>query len=417
MKNKEAYSNNKTPIKVEDIPISEDIIKKWQNVVNILAKITLVPVALIMRINIPYIEVFRSSETNNNPYKVGDKEHLIGSGVYCETVIKTKEKLLVPNALKAKKWSKNPDIKLGLISYLGFPILYPNGNIFGTLCVLDSKENRFNKDIEELMLQLKEVIEADLSLIYYNKIINNSEEKYRKAYEQANFYKDLFSHDINNIIQVINSSVELYIQRKSKLKESQLEDLIKRIESSSKQAIRLIHNVRKLSELEEGFEIDLKEVDVIKMLDEAINNTHRSFQDKEIDIKTNISDKTIKIQANEFLLDVFENILNNAVKYNENLIIKIDIIISNVILNKNHYIKMEFIDNGIGVYDDRKEIIFQKGFKSFKDVKGMGIGLSLVKILVERYNGKIWIEDRVKGDYSKGSKFILLIPETISINK
>jgi len=417
MKNKEAYSNNKTPIKVEDIPISEDIIKKWQNVVNILAKITLVPVALIMRINIPYIEVFRSSETNNNPYKVGDKEHLIGSGVYCETVIKTKEKLLVPNALKAKKWSKNPDIKLGLISYLGFPILYPNGNIFGTLCVLDSKENRFNKDIEELMLQLKEVIEADLSLIYYNKIINNSEEKYRKAYEQANFYKDLFSHDINNIIQVINSSVELYIQRKSKLKESQLEDLIKRIESSSKQAIRLIHNVRKLSELEEGFVISLKVVDVIKVLDEAINNTRRSFQDKEIDIKTNISDKTIKIQANEFLLDVFENILNNAVKYNENLIIKIDIIISNVILNKNHYIKMEFIDNGIGVHDDRKEIIFQKGFKSFKDVKGMGIGLSLVKILVERYNGKIWIEDRVKGDYSKGSKFILLIPETISINK
>jgi len=412
MKNKEAYSNNETSIKVEDIPISEDIIKKWQNIVNILAKIISVPVVLIMRINLPYIEVFRSSETNSNPYKVGDKEHLIGSGLYCETVIKTKEKLLIPNALKDKKWSKNPDVKLGLISYLGFPILYPNGNVFGTLCVLDLKENKYNKDIEELMIQLKEVIESHLSLIYYNIIINDSEEKYRKAYEQVNVYKDLFSHDINNIIQVINSSAELYIQHKSKLKELQVEDLIKRIENASKQAIRLIYNVRKLSELEESFEMSLKEEDVIKVINEAINNTRRSFQDTEIDIKTNISNKTIKIKANEFLLDVFENILNNAVKYNENLLIKIDISISNVILNKNGYIKLEFIDNGIGISDDRKEIIFQKGFKNFKGVKGMGIGLSLVKTLVERYNGKIWIEDRVKGDYSKGSKFILLIPET-----
>ena len=412
MKNKEAYSNNETSIKVEDIPISEDIIKKWQNIVNILAKIISVPVVLIMRINLPYIEEFRSSETNSNPYKVGDKEHLIGSGLYCETVIKTKEKLLIPNALKDKKWSKNPDVKLGLISYLGFPILYPNGNVFGTLCVLDLKENKYNKDIEELMIQLKEVIESHLSLIYYNIIINDSEEKYRKAYEQVNVYKDLFSHDINNIIQVINSSAELYIQHKSKLKELQVEDLIKRIENASKQAIRLIYNVRKLSELEESFEMSLKEENVIKVINEAINNTRRSFQDTEIDIKTNISNKTIKIQANEFLLDVFENILNNAVKYNENLLIKIDISISNVILNKNGYIKLEFIDNGIGISDDRKEIIFQKGFKNFKGVKGMGIGLSLVKTLVERYNGKIWIEDRVKGDYSKGSKFILLIPET-----
>ena len=412
MKNKEAYSNNKTSIKVEDISISEDIIKKWQNIVNILAKIISVPVVLIMKVSIPYIEVFRSSETNSNPYKVGDKEHLIGSGLYCETVIKTKEKLLIPNALKDKKWSKNPDVKLGLISYLGFPILYPNGNVFGTLCVLDLKENKYNKDIEELMIQLKEVIESHLSLIYYNIIINDSEEKYRKAYEQVNVYKDLFSHDINNIIQVINSSAELYIQRKSKLKELQVEDLIKRIENASKQAIRLIFNVRKLSELEESFEMSLKEEDVIKVINEAINNTRRSFQDTEIDIKTNISNKTIKIQANEFLLDVFENILNNAVKYNENLLIKIDISISNVILNKNGYIKLEFIDNGIGIPDDRKEIIFQKGFKNFKGVKGMGIGLSLVKTLVERYNGKIWIEDKVKGDYSKGSKFILLIPET-----
>ena len=41
----------------------------------------------------------------------------------------------------------------------------------------------------------------------------------------------------------------------------------------------------------------------------------------------------------------------------------------------------------------------------------MGLGLALVKKIIDNYNGKIWVEDRVKGDHSKGSNFVLLIPE------
>lgn len=51
--------------------------------------------------------------------------------------------------------------------------------------------------------------------------------------------------------------------------------------------------------------------------------------------------------------------------------------------------------------------------KKDKHVRGMGIGLSLVKKFVERYNGQIWIEDKVKGDHSKVSNFIFLIPKSI----
>lgn len=162
-----------------------------------MATIISVPVALIMKVDPPDIEVFRSSETNINPYKTGDRAHL--AGLYCETVIKTKEKLLVQNALKDKNWDKNPDIKLGMISYLGFPILYPNGKVFGTLCVLDSKENKYNNNIEELMFQFKDIIEAHLNLLINNTRSTQSEKKLKESEER---YKTLFNDSPLSIILI-----------------------------------------------------------------------------------------------------------------------------------------------------------------------------------------------------------------------
>jgi signal transduction histidine kinase len=58
-------------------------------------------------------------------------------------------------------------------------------------------------------------------------------------------------------------------------------------------------------------------------------------------------------------------------------------------------------------------VIFQKGHKKDKNVRGMGIGLSLVKKIIESYNGEIWVENRIQNDKSQGSNFIMLIPEAI----
>jgi len=81
-------------------------------------------------------------------------------------VITTKERLLVPNALKDPDWVSNPDVKRGMISYLGFPLLWPNGEVFGTICVLDAKENRYSEVYERLLLQFRELVEAHLRLLY-----------------------------------------------------------------------------------------------------------------------------------------------------------------------------------------------------------------------------------------------------------
>jgi formate hydrogenlyase transcriptional activator len=102
-----------------------------------------------------------SSESKGNPYKQ-DEVSSLNTGLYCETVMKTRQSLLVPDALQEEEWKSNPDIKLGMISYLGFPIAWPDGNIFGTICVLDNKKNEYSEPYRKLLLQFREVLQEDL---------------------------------------------------------------------------------------------------------------------------------------------------------------------------------------------------------------------------------------------------------------
>ncbi len=108
---------------------------------------------------------------------------------------------------------------------------------------------------------------------------------------------------------------------------------------------------------------------------------------------------------------MFENILHNAIKYNQNESVKIHVDITKTLIDTKSYIKMEFKDNGIGIIDKKKESIFHKGHNKDNNVRGMGIGLSLVKKIIESYHGKIWVENRIENDNTQGSNFIVEIPE------
>jgi len=124
-----------------------------------------------MRIIDSDITVFIASKTDKNPYKPGAKEHLKDSGLYCETVLKTNKLLLVQNALSDEHWKNNPDIKLNMISYLGFPITLPDKTPFGTICVLDNKENSYSQLYITLIQNFRNIIETDLELLYANYLL------------------------------------------------------------------------------------------------------------------------------------------------------------------------------------------------------------------------------------------------------
>jgi len=237
------------------------------------------------------------------------------------------------------------------------------------------------------------------------------EAKLKEAFERENFYKDLFTHDINNILQIIQSSVSLLtlFQNNPDVQEEEIKDIINLLNRQVIRGSRLVSNVRRLSELEHQ-EIYVESTEISRVLENAIKFIREGYQDKEIAIHLNTYNKSVQVQANDLLQDVFENILINAVKYTDNLSVDIDINVSEEGDLEKKYCKFEFIDHGIGITESRKEVIFQEGTRKDKNEKGMGFGLSLVKKIMESYDGKIWVEDRIKGDYSKGSNFIILIP-------
>ncbi|MFX1258848.1 MAG: sensor histidine kinase [Promethearchaeota archaeon] len=238
-------------------------------------------------------------------------------------------------------------------------------------------------------------------------------EKLCKTYDRVLLYRDIFTHDINNIIQIIHSSIELYSIYKNRPESlKRFENLIDVIREQIAGGKVLISNIQSLLELEDpNTNINLEKIDLLKVLKDAINFINVSFENRNINIEIKVPNNKFQVKANKLLFNVFENILINAIKYNENPIIEIIIRISKKQIHDENYLKLEFIDNGMGISDEMKKIIFKKGYNKEKFSKGMGLGLSLVKKIIESYNGQIWVENRIVEDYLKGSNFIILFPE------
>lgn len=174
--------------------ISFDI-EKLQDIVDMTASIMNVPTALIMKLSGDYIEVLTASKSDGNPYKQGDKEFFENSGLYCEHVIKTRKMLMIPNALKDKNWHENPDIELNMISYLGLPIILPNGDPFGTICVLDNKENHYSEQYIQLLTHLRDLVQ------YYFIALHNDVKALRMEVLKATIrtVMDLVNNTLNNM--------------------------------------------------------------------------------------------------------------------------------------------------------------------------------------------------------------------------
>ncbi len=242
-----------------------------------------------------------------------------------------------------------------------------------------------------------------------------SETKYRLAYNRAEFYKDLFVHDINNILQNLQFSLEIISQNLEDYEQKEkLDELIMIAKGQVNRGAELGLNVKKLSDLETGT-IKNEPLEVLKILEQIREDIYSKFPKNHVKIDIFSEEEKIYVTANILLEDIFNIILNNAVKYNENTIKEISIKISKEVKDFGSNIRIEFIDNGVGIPDSMKKSLFEPVHKKTKDFKRIGLGLLLVNEVIGSLSGKIWIEDKVLGDYKKGSNIVLSIPEAHGI--
>jgi PAS domain S-box-containing protein len=150
-----------------DTSIPPDVLRNWQRIVDLLASIMRIPSAVVTKLEPPdctYYRTIVSSSSNGNPFPV-EETFSMDIGTFCETVIKTREPLLVANAREDDRWTSAPEIQVGMVSYLGFPVLYPDGRMFGTICVLDDKANPYSDSYQELLLHCRDVLQGDLQTL------------------------------------------------------------------------------------------------------------------------------------------------------------------------------------------------------------------------------------------------------------
>lgn len=139
--------------------------EKWQSFANAIADLFNIPAAVIMKLEEKELEVYLASDTKNNPFIPGSHRDLSGS--YCEAVINSQQIVEIPDATSDPRWMHNAPLNNGLLNYLGYPLNYPDGVPFGSLCVLDDKKRMYT-EVEKTILRIfREMIEQDISLVYY----------------------------------------------------------------------------------------------------------------------------------------------------------------------------------------------------------------------------------------------------------
>ncbi len=223
---------------------------------------------------------------------------------------------------------------------------------------------------------------------------------------RSELYLDLLSHDISNQNQGVMAYLELALDDIGFSIHSR-----EYIQKSLVQAIsmaNLVKNVNNLAAIEEGRFV-LEPVDVKQLLDQAIPKVRSFSPGRKIDVIYSMDDGEVKVMGNDLLEDVFQNLLGNAVKFDKNQDVRVDI--GHSLSEDGMYWKLEFKDNGVGVSDNIKEKIFGRLDRGDKTVHGSGLGLAIIKrIVVDMCEGKVWVEDKVEGDRSRGANFIVEIP-------
>ncbi|WP_424358651.1 sensor histidine kinase [Methanocella sp. MCL-LM] len=219
---------------------------------------------------------------------------------------------------------------------------------------------------------------------------------------QAELYLDVMGHDITNINQIGIGYLEL-AQETLRL-DDEGRDLLQKPLDALKNSSRLIENVRKLKRARQG-KPSLAKVNVARVMQDVIAaGSHHPGRD----IQISYDGCDCYTMADDLLPDVFSSIIESAVN-NSTGPLHIGIRVAGACMDTGEYCFVSLEDDGPGIPDTVKKDLFVR-IPGVAQISGGVLGLYLAWTLIKGYEGKLWVEDRVPGDYHKGSRFVVILP-------
>lgn len=276
------------------------------------------------------------------------------------------------------------------------------------------------------LITLKHSVKEELSLVHELGIAKNqvkelsiqSAETSRRVEElmaydkvKTEFFANL-SHELRTPLNVICSTIQLIksLDGSKKLGDEKIKYYINIMNQNSLRLLRLINNIIDTTKIEADYiSLQLKNGDIVYVVEEISQSVAEYIKNHGITLifDTDIEEKTIAFDE-EKIERIMLNLLSNAVKFTEengSILVNIH--------DKGDFIEISIKDTGIGIPKDKLEFIFERFAQIDKSTsrqnEGSGIGLALVKSLVEMHDGEIHANS-IEG---KGSEFIITLPVRI----
>lgn len=220
-----------------------------------------------------------------------------------------------------------------------------------------------------------------------------TEQKHRE--QELEVLNRIVRHDIRNDMAVVNGWAELLKDHV----DEEGEEYLRKVLDSGERIIELTETAREYADLVSNDSPTLEPKSVHSVLDTELSLREESFPDAEF-VRGDIP-PDVEVVANGMLSSIFRNLLNNAVQHND----KDTPVVEVSCEVRDDDVVVRVADNGPGLPDDLKEVVFGKGEKSLGS-SGSGMGLYLVNTLVTEYGGDVWIED----NEPDGAVFVVELP-------
>ena len=228
-----------------------------------------------------------------------------------------------------------------------------------------------------------------------------------KLNETKDKFISIVSHDLRTPFSSILGFTDLLLTDEE-LTDDEKNQYIKYIRDSSKSMLSLVNSLLDWTRLQTGrISVDLERVDANFIIEKSINALSGAAFQKNIELTSLVGNDVFVFIDKELIGQVFNNLISNAIKFTRD---GGSIILTVNPSEKPRFVEFSIKDNGVGIKEENLKYLFKVESKFTSEgtsgEKGSGLGLSLVKEIIEKHGGKIWVET----EYGKGSDFRFTLP-------